>query len=122
MTVKVRPMDPDHPYHKFILRFAMNEEFYTQLSFRYKENVLKLDRKFSGTRRAVINQRRCLIRQRNDELKLRVILDRCSVEVFINDGEQVMTALLYTDQEADQIMFYADGSAEIDVEKYDLTD
>jgi hypothetical protein len=33
-----------------------------------------------------------------------------------------MTALLYTDQEADQIMFYADGSAEIDVEKYDLTD
>ena len=122
MTVKVRPMDPDHPYHKFILRFAMNEEFYTQLSFRYKENVLKLDRKFSGTRRAVINQRRCLIRQRNDELKLRVILDRCSVEVFINDGEQVMTALLYTDQEADQIMFYADGSAVIDVEKYDLTD
>jgi beta-fructofuranosidase len=100
----------------------MNEEFYTQLSFRYKENVLKLDRKFSGTRRAVVNQRRCLVRQRKEELKLRVILDRYSVEVFINDGEQVMTALVYTDQEADQIMFYADGSAVIDVEKYDLAD
>ena len=122
LTVKVRPTDPEHPYHKFILRFAMNEEFYTQLSFRYKENVLKLDRKFSGTRRAVVNQRRCLVRQRKEELKLRVILDRYSVEVFINDGEQVMTALVYTDQEADQVMFYADGSAVIDVEKYDLTD
>ena len=122
VKVDVRPEDLEHPYHKFILRFAMNEAFYTQLSFRYKENVLKLDRKFSGTRRAVINQRRCLIRRKGEELKLRVILDRYSVEVFINDGEQVMTALLYTDQAADQVMFYSDGAAVIDVDKYDLVD
>ena len=55
-----------------------------------------------------------------DELKLRIILDRFSVEVFVNDGEQVMTATMYTEQEADGIAFFADGTAEIDVVKYDL--
>ncbi len=122
MTVRIRPADPEHPYHKFILRFAMNGDYYTQLTFRYKENVLKLDRKFSGSRRAVINQRRCLVRKRSQELKLRVILDRFSVEVFINDGDQVMTALLYTEMSADNMMFFSDGAAVIDVDKYDLMD
>ena len=56
----------------------------------------------------------------NGELKLRVILDRFSVEVFVNDGEQVMTATMYTDQAADGISFFADGTVNMDVVKYDL--
>ena len=56
----------------------------------------------------------------NGELKLRVILDRFSVEVFVNDGEQVMTATMYTDQSADGISFFADGVVNMDVVKYDL--
>ena len=57
---------------------------------------------------------------KNGELKLRVILDRFSVEVFVNDGEQVMTATMYTDQSADGISFFADGLVNMDVVKYDL--
>ena len=57
---------------------------------------------------------------KNGELKLRVILDRFSVEVFVNDGEQVMTATMYTDQSADGISFFADGVVNMDVVKYDL--
>lgn len=57
---------------------------------------------------------------KNGELKLRVILDRFSAEVFINDGEQVMTATIYTDQSAEGISFFADGGVNIDVVKYDL--
>ena len=57
---------------------------------------------------------------KNGELKLRVILDRISVEVFVNDGEQVMTATMYTDQSADGISFFADGVVNMDVVKYDL--
>lgn len=57
---------------------------------------------------------------KNGELKLRVILDRFSAEVFINDGEQVMTATIYTDQSAEGISFFADGDVNIDVVKYDL--
>lgn len=54
------------------------------------------------------------------ELKLRMILDRYSVEIFVNDGEQVMTATMYTEQEAEGISFFADGIVNIDVVKYDL--
>ena len=85
-----------------------------------RESVLKVDRKFSGSRRAIIHQRRSLVDSTNGELKLRVILDRFSVEVFVNDGEQVMTATMYTDQSADGISFFADGTVNMDVVKYDL--
>ena len=39
----------------------------------------------------------------NGEIKLRLILDRFSAEIFVNDGEHVMTATIYTDLEADGI-------------------
>ena len=120
MELTIRPKDSEQIYRKFAVRFAQNEEFYTSLSFRPAESILKIDRKFSGSRRAIIHQRRSMVNSRNGELKLRMILDRFSVEVFVNDGEQVMTATMYTEQEADGISFFADGEAVIDVEKYDL--
>ena len=63
------------------------------MCFRPDESVLKIDRKFSGSERALVHQRRCLVNGDANELKLRVILDRFSAEVFINDGEQVCLLL-----------------------------
>lgn len=120
MELTIRPKDSEKLYRKFAVRFAQNEEYYTSLSFRPSESILKIDRKFSGSRRAIIHQRRSLVGSRNGELKLRMVFDRFSVEVFVNDGEQAMTATMYTEQEADGISFFADGEAVIDVEKYDL--
>ena len=121
MEVTVRPGDPENLYQKFAVRFAQNERYYTSLSFRPGESILKIDRKFSGSRRASIHQRRSLVNTVDGELKLRVILDRFSVEVFVNDGEQVLSATMYTEQAAEGISFYADGTANMDVVKYDLT-
>ena len=56
----------------------------------------------------------------HDELKLRIILDRYSLELFVNDGEQAASFVLYTPISADSISFSCDGTAIIDVEKYDL--
>ena len=47
-------------------------------------------------------------------------MDRFSVEVFVNDGEQVLSAILYTGQSADRISFFADGMVSMDIVKYDL--
>ena len=120
LELTLRPGDLENMYRKFALRFAQDDTYQTALSFRPHESVLKIDRKFSGSRRAIIHQRRCLVNSKNGELKLRVILDRFSAEVFINDGEQVMTATIYTDQSAEEISFFADGDVNIDVVKYDL--
>ncbi|MBQ0059195.1 MAG: GH32 C-terminal domain-containing protein, partial [Lachnospiraceae bacterium] len=56
----------------------------------------------------------------NGSLKLRLILDRYSVEIFANDGEQAASFVLYTPLEADGISFHARGSAKLDVEQYVL--
>ena len=120
MELVIRPEDRENIYKKFAVRFAQNEQFHTALSFRPYESILKIDRKFSGTRRAFIHQRRCLVRGDSNELRLRIILDRFSAEVFINNGEQVMSAVIYTDQEAKGISFFADGKVKMDVVKYDL--
>ena len=81
---------------------------------------MRIDRKFSGSRRAYIHQRRCYVPPRNGEIKLRLILDRFSAEVFINDGEQTMTATVLTELSANDISFHADGGIMMNVTKYDL--
>lgn len=120
MELRIRPEDKKNLFRKFSVRFAQNEQYHTSLSFRPYESILKIDRKFSGSRRAIIHQRRSKVNTENDELKLRIILDRFSVEVFVNDGEQVLSATMYTDQDADRISFLADGEVRMDVVKYDL--
>ncbi|RKJ20439.1 glycoside hydrolase family 32 protein [bacterium D16-50] len=114
-------VDPKNsPLRKFAVRFAQNEICHTAISFRPHESLLKVDRKFSGSRRAYIHQRRSQVNVKEGNLKLRIILDRFSAEVFVNDGEQVLTLTFYTDQTADGISFFADGEAVLDVLKYDL--
>ena len=120
MELVIRPEKDQDIFQKFAVRFAQNEQYHTSLSFRPRESILKIDRKFSVSRRAIIHQRRSKVNWENGELKLRIILDRFSAEVFVNDGEQVLTVTMYTDQAADGISFFADGMANMDVVKYDL--
>ena len=120
LELVIRPADKDNLYKKFELCFAENEKYHSTLCFRPDESVLKIDRKFSGSERALVHQSSCLVNGDSNELKLRVILDKFSVEVFINDGEQVMSAVILTKQEAKGISFFADGAAKLDIVKYDL--
>lgn len=61
-----------------------------------------------------------MVNHRNGALKLRVILDRFSAEIFVNDGEKVLSVQITTAIDADGVSFYCDGKALIDVEKYDI--
>ena len=83
--------------------------------------MLRIDRTFSGSRRDVIHHRKCRTELRDGILKLRIILDLYSVEVFVNDGSPAVSAVLYTDPSADRISFTADGTAAVSIRKYDLT-
>ena len=120
MELNIRPGSKDKLYRKFAVRFAQNEQYRTSLSFRPHESVLKIDRKFSGSRRAIIHQRRSLVRSEEGQLKLRIILDSFSAEIFVNDGEQVLSVTMYTDLAAKGISFFADGQVSMDITKYDL--
>ncbi len=90
MELRIRRSEGCDLYRKFAVRFAQNEQCHTSLSFRPGESVLKVDRKFSGSRKAIIHQRRSRVNHQDGELKLRIILDRFSAEIFVNDGEQTL--------------------------------
>ncbi|MCF0133120.1 MAG: glycoside hydrolase family 32 protein [Blautia sp.] len=121
MEITVRPGNQEKIYRKFDVCFAENELYHSQVSFRPYDHIMRIDRKFSGSLRAIIHQRRCkVIDSDRGELKMRVVLDNTSVEVFINDGIQVMSATIHTDMNAQGISFYADGEVEMDIVKYTL--
>ncbi|SEI13995.1 beta-fructofuranosidase [Halobacillus karajensis] len=46
--------------------------------------------------------------QKREELSLHIYIDRCSVEVFINDGEKVITNRVYPDSKSDRVEVFAD--------------
>ena len=120
IELELEPDTSGDLYNRFAIRFAGDGTRYTGVSFRPRESVLKVDRKFSGSRRAIIHQRRAKVRHENGRLRLRLILDRFSVEVFVNDGEQVMSATLNTDLGAQDITFFADGQLSFSVRSWPL--
>ena len=120
MTINVRSTGDELSYKKFELRFADNGKAYSTIEYDPELNIVKIDRKHSGSRRAIVHQRRCRVSNNNGNIKLRLILDRYSMELFINDGEQVMSMVILTDIKAEGISFKGVGELLMDVEMYDL--
>ena len=97
------------------IRFAADDRYFTQLWYDPKRSVLSIDRSRSGQDRIIPAKRSIHVSERNGELKLRILLDRWSAEVFINGGEQVMSVTFYTDAKAERILFRSDGEAAMDI-------
>lgn len=110
----------DGEYEEFTVRFAKNEQFYTSLMYDKKKNMLELDRTYSGMIRDAIGFRRVKLKNSKEQLKLRLILDKYSAEIFVNDGEQVLSTTFYTPLEAEEISFECDGTALTTIQKYTI--
>ncbi len=119
MTVTVRPIG-NESYRWFRIRVAKDGAHETIVRYRPDQGTIKIDRTRSGLPHDIVHTRSFLVRYQGGEIKLRLILDRYSLEVFVNDGEQAASAVVYTRQEADVISFEAGGTVLMDVEKYDL--
>lgn len=107
-------------FHEFVIDVAKSEEYYTRITFSRDKNIIEVDRTYSGMVRDVVCVRRASLTDSEGRLKMRFIMDQCSVELFINDGEKVLSTVIYTPLEARGIQFYCDGSAVVDIEKYDI--
>lgn len=119
LTLSIRPASRNS-YSYFRLSLAKDGEYVTTVRYKPDTSILKIDRTRSGSNADIVHTRSLMVRPREGALKLRMILDRYSVELFVNDGEQAVTAAIFTRQEAAAISFDAVGSVLLDVEKYDL--
>ena len=90
------------------------------LGFKRRKGILTFDRTYSGLTRDAATTRSMKVDNKNDELNLRILVDKYSVEIFVNDGEQAMTSLIYTPISATKITFASDGKAYMDVKKYEI--
>ena len=92
LTVTVQPGE----YRSFTLKLAADADHHTSLTYDPYTSELTLDRSYAGSRADIVHRRSCKVRSQNGALKLRILLDKNSIEVFANDGEQTMTAWIYT--------------------------
>ena len=102
------------------LSLASDEKHHTDLIYRPQESLLTLDRSASGTRRAGADVCSTEVTGREGHLRLRIVLDRFSVEVFVNGGEKALSMTLFSKESADRIRFMANAPAELAVTAWQL--
>ena len=120
LKVDVHPAE-ESAFSKFEIRFAEGKGVYTSLVYHYNKKKVSFDRTYCGSARAVQHHRECKVKDHVGKISIRLILDRYSSEIFINDGEKVLSDIIYTDQSCKGISFYADDDVLMDIEKYDLS-
>ncbi len=113
MVLRIRADSP------FRLTVAADDARGTTVVFDPQSSTITVDRSRSGFGEGLVNTRTFAVRDRNGLLDLRVLLDRYSLELFANDGEQAASFTLYTPQDADGLYFTAE-SATLDAAVYEL--
>ncbi len=102
------------------IRLASDGRLYSEIVYDREEQVLTFDRTHSGLKKDTISTRSMKAESINGVLDLRILLDRYSVEIFVNGGERVMTSLIYTPYTAAQISFAGSKKTYLDVTKYEV--
>ncbi|MGO4997008.1 GH32 C-terminal domain-containing protein [Oribacterium sp. Sow4_G1_1] len=110
----------DDEYECFRMKLAANDEYETSFCYHKSEGILEIDRTYCGVTKDIVCTRKIKVHDPKGLKKLRFILDRQSIELFINDGQQVATTAICTPLEADEIRFYSDKTLHMTVEKYDI--
>ena len=120
MTVTIRPGNEKEMYEWVRIYIASDGEHFTYIRFRPDKGTIKVDRTHSGFPHDIVNVREFPADTIDGVLKLRIILDRYSLELFVNDGMQAASFVLYTPVDASAISFSSQGNVLIDIEKYEL--
>ena len=71
---------------------------------------------------ALLHERSCSYKIKGEELKLRIITDRNSVEVFWGEGELAMSMSIYDEEKGSGLSFGISGRAEINAVSYEIKD
>ena len=91
----------------------------TVLHYDAKRSLLTLDRSRSG--KGDGGTRSVDVATKSGELSFNIFIDKSSIEIFVNNGEQVLTARVFPNESSQEIQFYSEGEVEINnLRKWDL--
>ncbi len=105
---------------RFTLHVAKDTNHYVQIRCDLARGELVFDRSRGGSVRDIAHTRHVPAVVRDGKLSLRLLMDKESIELFVNDGERVVTSLIPTPMEADQITFAGDAEIALTAEAHHL--
>lgn len=95
------------------VKIRKGEDEETVFYYDLNEKKLVLDRSKSGKsctdEYGVI--RKC--KMNCEKLKIQMFVDTSSVEIFVNDGEEVFTSRIFTKEDSNSISFFTDGNTKV---------
>lgn len=104
---------------EFGMRLRVGDGEETVLSYRPDDMLLRFNRERSGVGPG--GERRAETELEDSKLRLRVFVDKCSVEAFVGDGEKVMTGRIYPGPESTGIRIFSVGSCRlVSLRKWDI--
>jgi beta-fructofuranosidase len=114
--------------NKFGLKVLKDEENETIMYYDKIEGKFVFDRSKNGEDLTVEEKdsdikyiRKVAVNLSNNRLKLRIFIDRSSVEIFIQDGEKTMTSTVYPRPTAKKVEFFTDREVIIrELNKWDI--
>ena len=85
--------------------------FEIEIGYDAAKHELYIDRSNSGEGKINQNNKRQTadVVETNGKIKLEILLDKSSLEVFINDGEKVLTTYVFPDKDADLLSAFSVG-------------
>lgn len=106
---------------RFAVHLAKSQRLFTEIRCDLARGELVFDRSRGGSVRDIPHTRHIKAFPKDGRLKLRIVMDKGSIELFVNDGERALTACIRTPLEADGITFHSDGPVRLDIEHHELS-
>ena len=119
LTAEFRP-DETALFESVTVNVAEGEGYVTAVRYCPGTGTVLVDRSRGGWPEYVMSRREFAVRDRKGRVTLRFILDRYSLEIFVNGGEQAASFAIFSPEEADGISFESEGKAIMDIEQFTL--
>ena len=108
-------------FKNFCIYVATGDSYETAIRYDKDRGVLTTDRSRCGMWKDLLKERSMKLKKEDMEnMEFRILLDKNSIELFVNQGTYAMSTLIYTPISADKIFFETDGEVTFDIEKYDI--
>ena len=109
---------------KFGLKLFVGGEYETEFYYDAVQEKCVLDRRRGGlpiqSREETEANVRYISYKAGDTLKLRILLDVSSIEIFIDDGKRTMTSTVFVPVTGRGFKIYSEGEANVKIVKYAL--
>ena len=113
-------LKPESAASRFTLLLARDDDHEVTIQYDPGRGELLLDRTRDGSAQDIAHMRRISANVKDGQLTLRALLDRESLELFVNGGEKVLTVQLFSPPGADGIAFSADAPCTLSLEAHHL--